>query len=81
MITITYELLDKALKNMGLIRVEKGTHIAYFDAEDPIIVYPQRPEAETVPPRHISMARRQVIERGFVENQTEFEQALERAAA
>jgi hypothetical protein len=78
---ITYGLLDQALKKWGLIRREKDHYIVYFDEEDPIIVYPQRPENEMVPPRHLILARRQVIERGFVENQKEFEQALERAAA
>jgi hypothetical protein len=79
---ITYELLDKALKNMGLTRVDKDKQIVYFSEDNiPIIVYPQRPVTEIVHPWHLSMARRQVIERGLAAGQKEFEQALERAAA
>lgn len=79
--TITYELLDKTLKSLGLIRYDKDKAIVYMDNENnPLIVYPQRPESEAVAPWHLAMARRMIVEMGFAEKE-EFEQALERAAA
>ena len=81
MTIITYGLLDRALRAWGLIRREKDNSVIYFDEGDPVIVYPQYSDNEVVPPRYIVLARRQVIERGLAQNQKEFEQALERAAA
>jgi hypothetical protein len=80
--TITYGLLDRVLKELGLIRHERGHQVIYSDAENnPYIFYPQRPVNEAVHPWHLSMARRHVIELGLISGNEEFERTLERAAA
>ena len=79
--TVTYGLLDKVLKNLGLTRYEKDHQIVYSTKEiGPVVVYPERPDTEIVAPWHLSMARHSIVEMGFAEKE-EFEQALERAAA
>jgi hypothetical protein len=78
--TITYGLLDKALRGLGLIRHLKDEKVIYSSEENiPLIAYPQRPDSETVSPWHLSMARHSVVEMGLAEA-PDFERALEQAA-
>ena len=78
--TVTYELLDKALRGLGLTRHQKDEKDFYTSTDDiPLIAYPQRPDTETVSAWHLSMARHSVIEMGLAEA-ADFERALEQAA-